>query len=111
MRYYRLDPEVAGGLGERSILDRSTHPPKVARLHYELDGWLGDDLLQSFPCFIVTGRLRSALEAISPTGCEFAPVEVTTSRTFEDLYPNRTLPVFYWLKTTGRANIDDFGMS
>jgi len=111
MRYYTLEPEVAGGLGERSVLDASTHPPTVSRLHYELEGWLGDDLLQSFPCFVVTARLKRALESIPASGCEFDSVEVTKSQTFAELYPGRDLPEFFWLKPTGRAGLDDFGMS
>ena len=56
--FHTLEPEVAGGFGEQTILDNSTHPPDVKWLHYVLDGWLGDDILESFPCYIVTERLR-----------------------------------------------------
>jgi hypothetical protein len=47
---------VAGGYGEDAILDTSVCPERVERLHYEFDGWLGDDLLESFPVFIITER-------------------------------------------------------
>jgi hypothetical protein len=30
-----IEPEVAGGLGENTLLDVRTHPPVVTRLHYE----------------------------------------------------------------------------
>jgi hypothetical protein len=45
MKYFYVEPEVAGGLGERTVMDRSTHPPVVKRLHYQLEGWLGDAIL------------------------------------------------------------------
>lgn len=109
MNYYSLEPEVAGGLGPHSVLDPRTHPPVVSKLHYEFDGWLGDELLETFPCYIVTQRIRDMIQERGFTGAEFAPVEVTKSITFEELYPNRRLPKFVWLKVNGTPGIDDFG--
>jgi len=80
-------------------------------LHYEVDGWLGDDLLQSFPCFIVTDRLAHALRRSDLTGCSLAAVEVTKSSKFNDWNPGKELPGFFWLRITGRAGVDDFGIS
>jgi hypothetical protein len=85
--YWVLKPEVAGGLGESTVIDRHTHPPIVHRLHYEVQTWLGD------------------------TGCSFDTVLVTPEYPFDDLYPGRTLPPFAWLKIIGRAGEHDFGMS
>jgi hypothetical protein len=111
MRFYRIEPEVGGGLGPRTVIDRGISPPRIKRLHYIFDGWLGDALLESFPCFIITERLKSKLEDMDPTGGEFAEVEVTKSPEFEELYPNQSLPQFFWLKITGNAGKDDFGLS
>lgn len=108
-RYFILEPEVAGGWGENTQVDRSVHPPRVTRLHYEFEGWLGDVLLESFPCFIVTLAAREALQSGGFTGVRFDEVEVTTSGEFEDLYPGRTLPEFAWLKPDEGAGLDDFG--
>jgi len=109
--YYNLSPEVAGGLGERTVMDSSVHPPRVQRLHYEMEGWLGDELLESFPCFIVTARVKDALIGLGASGCTFDSVEVSKSPTFEELYPDRQLPPFFWLKVHGRAGADDLGLS
>jgi hypothetical protein len=109
--YYIVEPEVAGGFGERTVLDASMHPPRVSRLHYEFEGWLGDELLTAFPVYIVTERARRALEALGATGIELDTVEVSTSPTFEDMYPGRALPEFLWMKVRGAAGVDDFGMS
>lgn len=110
-QYFYLEPEVAGGIGKNSVMDTSVHPPLVSRLHYVFDGWLGDDLLESFPCYIVTARLREGLEKAEASGCRFDDVEVGRSETFREMYPDRALPSFYWLRVEGRAGSDDFGLA
>jgi hypothetical protein len=105
-RWY-ISPEVAGQLGERTDLDPSLYPPIVAHLHYQFDGWLGDDLLEAFPCFIVTERLADALEKSALTGWHLQNVTVSKSVMFEDLYPGRELPGFRWLIVDGQQD-DDF---
>ena len=111
MTYHVVEPEVAGGFGGRTVLDASVHPPRVSRLHYELEGWLGGEILTTFPVYVVTARVRAALEAMGAAGVEFAPVEVSRSPTFDQLYPGRPLPEFFWMKVHGRPAVDDFGMS
>lgn len=111
MNYFYIEPEVAGGLGEHTVLDSSTHPPKVSKLHYKFDGWLGDVLLESFPCLIATDLAANALKCASLTGVDYAQVEVSASEAFRELYPQRTLPSFQWLKITGIAGKDDFGIA
>lgn len=109
MRYFILEPEVAGGMGPNTVMSREQHPPVVSHLHYEFDGWLGDDLLETFPCFIATERLANAIRDARLTGIEFRSVEITTSGEFQDFYPDRTLPSFLWLNVVGKAAEDDFG--
>ncbi len=111
MKFFKLEPEVAGGLGQKTVMDTTVHPPLVSVLEYEFDGWLGDDLLESFPCYIVTERLKNLLKEDSFTGCEFDSVIISTSETFEEFYPEANLPKFYWLKIKGKAGIDDVGFS
>jgi len=109
--YHVLEPEVAGGLGPRTVMGASTHPPVVSKLHYQLDGWLGDELLESFPCFVVTENMRTLIETCEPTGCSFDVVELSVSEQFMELYGNRIIPNFWWLKINGKAGHDDFGIS
>ncbi len=109
--FYALHPEVAGGLGPNTVMDRTTHPPKVENLHYEFDDWLGDDLIATFPCFVVTNRLREAIQRASATGCTFADLEISKSELFSEINPLRKLPQFHWLIVTGRCGRDDFGIS
>jgi hypothetical protein len=109
--HYKLEPEVAGHLGSGTVMDASTHPPIVHALHYEFDGWLGDELLTAFPCFIVTENLRQLIESANPSGCRFDRVRVSRSEEFEELYPDQQLPAFSWLIVDGTARRDDFGTS
>jgi hypothetical protein len=108
--YYIVEPEVAGDLGDDTELDSSVHPPLVTRLHYEFEVWLGDALLESFPCFIVTEAARSAIEATQLTGARFEDLKVTTSDVFDEMYPQRKLPKFSWLQIEGMKGKDDFSL-
>jgi hypothetical protein len=111
MNFFYIEPEVAGGLGDKTVMDRRTHPPIVSKLHYHFDGWLGDALLESFPCFIVTEEARRSIEETRLTGARFDQVEVTTSEQFEELYPTLRLPKFQWLRVEGKVGEDDFGLA
>jgi hypothetical protein len=110
MKYFILEPEVAGGLGNNTLLDANKHPPIVKRLQYVFDGWLGDELLESFPCFIATKAVVDALQPLNPSGLTFGEVEISKSELFEELHPDRQLPEFVWLKINGTAGRDDFGL-
>lgn len=111
MRFYELEPEVAGGLGKETILDTSTHPPIVSVLHYEFGGWDGDALLASFPCLIVTKPLGEKLGAEGYTGFSLSSVLVTESLEFQQLQPDACLPEFLWLKPDGKRGVDDVALS
>jgi len=108
MDYYIVEPEVAGGLGRRTKLDRSVHPPIVHSLHYEFEGWLGDALLETFPVFIVTEVAAETILAARLTGVEFSDLEVTKSEQFDELCHLNRLPNFVWLKPSGVIRNDDF---
>jgi hypothetical protein len=108
--FFAIEPEVAGGFGANTVIDRSSGKMVVRKLNYELQGWLGDALLESTPCFVVTEALAADIRQAAMTGVEFDQVEITTSPEFRALYPRRKLPGFLWLKVPGRAGVDDFGL-
>lgn len=111
MTFYAIEPEVAGGFGERTqIIDNVGRPMTVTHLHYQFDGWLGDELLASTPCFIVSKHLADELEGARLTGFSLDQVDVSTSPEFRAFKADVTLPQFLWLKVHGRANVDDFGL-
>jgi hypothetical protein len=109
-QYFIIEPEVAGGLGPHTEMDRSVHPPIVTKLHYVFDGWLGDEILETFPCHIVTRRLADRLSAANMSGVAFSSVEVSVSEEFEDVHPDVSLPEFVRLVPSGVAGVDDFGL-
>lgn len=111
MKYFYIEPEVAGALGMNTVMDRRVHPPIVSKLHYHFDGWLGDQLLESFPCFIASELLEQKLKEAGFTGTVFDRVEITVSQQFRELYPNRQLPKFVWLRVEGTVGRDDFGIA
>jgi hypothetical protein len=110
MNYFVLVPEVAGRFGANTVfVDEVARPPLVEKLHYEFDGWLGDPIVETIGCYIVTEPLRDRISALNPTGVRFAEVEVSRSDEFVGRHPDRTLPPFAWLQITGVAGQDDFG--
>ncbi len=106
-----VSPEVAGELGDNTIMNTSVHPPEVSRFHHRFEGWLGDDLLEVFPCFLVSSALAKALEEAGLVGFSLDEVEVSTSPEFQELYPGRTFPEFRWLKITGKNRNADFWLT
>ncbi len=110
-----LDPEVAGGWGEATIADVTVHPPAVSKLEYRFEGWLGDDILESFPCYIVTERLYTGLQGSNLSGYSFDEVVVTTSEEFHEVqqlaHKPTILPKFKWLKVHGAVGEHDFALS
>jgi hypothetical protein len=106
--FYYLEPEVAGWVTD-SLPDLRSQV--VNQIHYEFDGWLGDALLESFPCWIVIISGKAAIQLGGFTGVTFGDSEVSPSHQFKDLYPDRKLPRFAWLKVHGTAGRDDFGIS
>ena len=111
MKYFVVEPEVAGGFGEKTVIDRSTGTMTVIALHYEFDGWLGDELLETAPCFIATENLADKISESKLLGAEAGVVEVSKSKEFQRADPAVVLPKFVWLKINGRAGIDDFGIA
>lgn len=109
--YKYIEPEVAGGLGSETAIDTSSHPPVVTRLHYEFDGWLGNDLLESFPCFIVSDQLRQKIVSNLLTGVTFDEVVITKSLEFSIQSPNIALPKFSWMKIYGKIGESDFAIA
>ena len=104
---YILEPEVPGGLGPRTQMDRAVHPPRVQSLHFVFDGWFGDQLVESFPCYLVTPNLAESLTAAGVTGFVIAEAEVEASDQFKEMYPDRSIPPFKWLRVVGIAGESD----
>jgi len=111
MPFYVIEPEVAGELGPGTEIDRSVHPPLVGRFEHLFSGWLGDEILECFPCYLVTSRLGEAIVEHGLSGCRLGPVDVSRSEQFEELYPDQELPSFRRLVISGHAGQNDFGLA
>jgi hypothetical protein len=109
MAYYTLEPEVSGGLGEGTVMDSTVQPPRVESLHYEFADWLGDDLVESFPCYLVSKPLAARLTAANLGGFQLRDVAVTLTDEAEEQLGDTSLPDFYWLDVIGTAGHDDIG--
>ncbi|MCH8498306.1 MAG: hypothetical protein LAT63_07500 [Marinobacter sp.] len=109
--YFYIEPEVSGGFGDNAVVDTSVHPPRLSKLHCQFDSWLGDDLLETFPCYVVSKPLANEIGSAKLTGYTLGDVEVSKSEKFEELCPGKALPEFYWFKVTGEAGKDDFGIA
>lgn len=96
-----IEPEVAGDFGEATTLDISMHPPIVFTLEHSFDGWLGDCIMETFPCFVITAKAKVLIENLNLSGVFFDSVITSKSDIFEELYPNIKLPEIYWAKITG----------
>ncbi len=106
-----VSPEVAGELGEHTAMDASVHPPRVSRLHHRFEGWLGDELLEVFPCFLASSALATALEEAGLVGFSLDTVEVSASPAFLELSSGQPLPEFRWLKITGKDRNADLRLT
>lgn len=111
MKLYMIEPEVPGQIGEDTVyknydnIIKKGELPIITYMHLVLDGWLGDDILEVTPCFIVTERLKELISSKELTGCEFQEIKLSVSDEFKELYPNRELPKFYRMLPKGIISI------
>jgi hypothetical protein len=110
---YMLEPEVAGELGEKTEFQNyddvrlKGERPIVTKLNYSFTGWLGDELLEATPCFIVTEALAKAIEKNSLSGYRFEKVLISFSDEFKEIYPDKKMPIFKRLIPTGKVIIEN----
>lgn len=112
MKLYELEPEVAGGFGQNTVVANfdnvreKRERPIVSHLHYEFSGWLGDEILETTPCFIVTISLAETIKKSDLKGCYFEEVEISVTDEFKELYPEKTLPEFKRIIPKGTAEVN-----
>jgi hypothetical protein len=111
MAYHRIEPEVAGELGEGTDMDTSVHPPNVRTLHYEITDWLGDHILESYPVYIVSEQLAEALTRSAWAGSSCATAGSRSRRRRRSCSRARTCPSGAGSSSTGVAGQDHFGVT
>ncbi|MDR4904621.1 hypothetical protein P4T54_11485 [Bacillus mycoides] len=113
MNLYLLAPEVAGGHGEQTVYGTEKEikeegiSGKVQFLHYEFYGWLGDDLLESTPCFIVSDKFKNALESSQLRDFKIEKCLISLSEEFQELYPDKKIPDFWRLTPIGTVTTEN----
>ena len=74
-----------------------------------MEGWLGGDILKVSNAFMVTDALKSKLIQCDAKGIEtYEKIEIESSDTFRNLYPNRSLPKLKRIVINGLLGVDDF---
>ncbi|MBK9529896.1 MAG: hypothetical protein IPO41_16640 [Acidobacteria bacterium] len=110
---FLLAPEVAGGFGDKTVIANQERlkqgldkRPDVTHLEYVFEDWLGDELLTSTPCYILTEPLAAKVRMSDLQGFDLSPLEVSTSAVFSQLHPKGlSLPEFVSLRPSGQAII------
>lgn len=111
MILYFLEPEVSGGHGEQTIYGTEEDIAKegisgdIKFLHYEFEGWLGDDLLESTPAFIISSNLEDELRKSECKDYKLEKCLITMSDVFMELYPNKEFLYFVRFIPLGTVEI------
>jgi predicted secreted protein len=71
---------------------------------------MGDDLVETFPTYIVTTGLSDAIASSGLSGIELDDVLVTKDPQFEQFFPDvaAALPSWRWLRPVGTPHQSDF---
>lgn len=95
---------VLGDLGPRTLIKNRIVCPDCNReifveynkIEYIFDSWEeGQDLVTARMVYIVTNRLRDAIESNKLSGVQFQKILTTKSRRFLETYVEKRLPTFY----------------
>lgn len=110
--FYKIKPECPAQMGKETKFDKNFTPWKITKLHLVFDVWMGGDLLKESPCFYVTERFLDKINIEEISGLKsIKSAKVTSSETFKNLYPNRTLPNCFQLEIDGSPGVDDIGIT
>lgn len=103
---YSLDPQVAGELGEGSVLDTTVHPPVVTKVDYLLDQPETDDLIQAFPVYLVSSELADRFQAAAMSGFALAEATVRPSPDCLAVFGDAPPREYRWLQVHGGEGDD-----
>ncbi|MCW1916479.1 hypothetical protein OJ996_23025 [Luteolibacter sp. GHJ8] len=85
--YYELTLAALGGPGKSSEATGEGVFKDYTTLHAVFESWLGDELLEILPCFLVTSSLGFHLSSEGFSGFELHDVEVEKGSQFDLAYP------------------------
>lgn len=107
MKYYIVTPAAEAETGEEAIFSSSGHSRKIVFLHVYLVTYPESDLIQAYPAFIVTKKLRLAIESAGISGAKFLPCKVSKDPQYDDYSYTTDLPEMFGLEPDGVENVDD----
>jgi len=115
MNYFQISPQVAGTLGDGSVVaDYAERPLRISKLQFELTSWPEDDLIVAMiQGYAGTTRLAEAITAAGLTGIEFGSLEMIEGDQFwikKKHHQGETIPEYCWFRFTGTHCVDDFGL-
>jgi hypothetical protein len=93
-----LEPLVAGELGAETVLDPGTHPPLVRSVEFMLDSPTEEDLVESFPVFLVSEELGDSLTAAGLVGFHLDHAGVHPSTEYVAAYGDVPHKAYRWLR-------------
>jgi hypothetical protein len=108
---YHVEPSVDGGFGERTQLVKGDgnfgdelSRTDVSVLAHQFQGWSGDEIVTSFPCYLITQRLLDDLLRTGLTGISHESAIIAVS---DEPFTSLTAieeQRFVWLKPTGKID-------
>ena len=107
MKYYIVTPAAEAETGEEAIFSSKDNPRKIIFLHVYLVTYPESELIQAYPAFIVTKKLRSAMESTGISGAKFLPCKVSKDPQYDDYSNTPDLPEMFGLEPFGVEDIDD----
>ena len=102
-----MEPHVAGELGEATELDPSAHPPIVTAVEYVLDAPGSDDLIESFPVFLVSATLAERLDTAGLGGFVLEDASVRPSAEYLAIHGDVPHGEYRWLRLQDRGSTAD----
>lgn len=103
---FTLEPLVADELGEGTRLDATTHPPEVEAVEYVLDTPTEDDLIESFPVFLVSESLADQLADAQLRGFTLEEAQVIPSREYFEVWGSAAHKRYRWLRLKSSPQSD-----
>lgn len=95
MRFYKLEPEIAGEIGDNSIIQyKNGKISKVKYLEFRFTDWLGDELISTHPCYIITENLKKEILLNKLKGIQFQDILISFSDDFFELNDSIEIPNF-----------------
>lgn len=101
---FLLECEVAGGLGERTIIDNNKN---IVHLDYEFAGYMGDEIIETIKSFVITFSLADDIKNNQLNGYSLQDIELSANEEFYDFNQEEELSDFgLRLIPNGTVNVD-----